>query len=268
MIDNLLLSAKRGMALQGASRLGQGMLGLGAWLLIVASAEANSRRFGYSYETTTIAKGGLELESWLTWKTQVGEEPGVQDFDLRHEFEYGVTDRLQLSFYFADWNYRKVKGESGRAKFSDVAVEAIYNLTDPNTSAFGSAIYGEIKGSDDFVELEAKLLLQKNINSWVFVYNVGGEFAREDDFENNNLELIQSAGASYQISPKWTVGAELLHEVYVPEANTFDGSGLFFGPNVTWKNEHVSLALTGLWQVTTRENEADFQLRTLFSIDF
>ena len=77
----------------------------GVALLCTTSGEAGSRRFAYSYETTTMAKGAMELESWLTWKTNQASEPGLETFDMRHEFEYGVTDRLQLAFYFADWGY-------------------------------------------------------------------------------------------------------------------------------------------------------------------
>lgn len=92
-----------------------------------------------------------------------------------------------------------LRSVSGKTEFRDVAIEAIYNLTDPNTTPFGSAIYGEIKGSDDFIELEAKLLLQKNLSAWMLVYNIGGETAWEDDYQNDEAELMQSAGVSYQL---------------------------------------------------------------------
>jgi hypothetical protein len=241
---------------------------LGALLALTASAEAGSRRFAYSYETTTMAKGAMELESWVTWKTDKAADPDFERFDIRHEFEYGVTDRLQLAFYFADWRYEENATESGKTEFRDVAVEAIYNLTDPNTAPFGSALYGEIKGSDDFIELEAKLLLQKNIGQWMFVYNVGGEIGWEDHYESDFAELMQSAGASYQITPSWSVGTELLHEIAVPDVDTIGDSAVYLGPNVGWRNERFSVALTGLWQLTSLSDEPDFQLRTIFAVDF
>ncbi len=240
---------------------------LGAALALASPAVAGSRHFTYSYETTTMAQGAMELESSVTWKTQQADEPGLDSFEMRHEFEYGVTDRFQLAFYFADWSVEHSSGDS-KTDFNDVAVEAIYNLTDPNTTPFGSAIYGEIKGSDDFIELEGKLLLQKNLGAWMFVYNIGGEIVWENDYTEDNAELAQSAGVSYSINPCWSVGAELLHEIYVPDVETFDGSGVFVGPNVSWRNNNISLTLTGLWQVTSREGEPDFQLRTIFSVNF
>ncbi len=241
---------------------------VGAALALTSLADAGSRRFTYSYETTTMAAGAMELESWVTWKTNKASDPDFERFDIRHEFEYGVTDRLQLALYFADWRHEKSSTESGKTEFRDVAIEVIYNLTDPNTTPFGSAIYGEIKGSDDFIELEAKLLLQKNLGSWMFVYNIGGEIEWEDDYLNDEAELFQSAGVSYQISPSWSVGAELLHEIAVPDVDTIGDSGVYMGPNVSWRNNRFSVALTGLWQVTSLSDEPDFQLRTIFALDF
>lgn len=210
----------------------------------------------------------MELESSVTWKTQQASDPDYERFDIRHEFEYGVTDKLQLAFYFADWRYEESAKESGKTKFSDIAIEAIFNLTDPNTSAFGSALYGEITGGDDFIELEAKLLLQKNFGAWMIVYNVGGEIAWEDDYQNDEAELMQSAGVSYSINPSWSVGVEVLHEIAVPDVDTIGHNGLYIGPNIAWRNNRFALAITGLWQITTLAGEPDFQLRTLFSVDF
>lgn len=241
---------------------------VGTALALAATAAAGSRRFAYSYETTTMAKGAMELESWVTWKTDKASDPDFERFDIRHEFEYGFSDRLQLALYFADWRYEENATESGKTEFRDVALEAIYNLTDPSTTPFGSALYGEIKGGDDFIELEAKILLQKNIGKWMFVYNAGGEIEWENNYESDEAELMQSAGASYQITPSWSAGAELLHEIAVPDVDTIGDSAVYLGPNVAWRNNRFSVALTGLWQLTSLAGEPDFQLRTIFAVDF
>ncbi len=239
-----------------------------AVISLAANAPAGSRNFAYSYETTTMAKGAMELESWVTLKTHTENDADFERFDIRHEFEYGVTDRLQLAFYFADWRYEENATEAGDADFHDVALEAIYNLTDPNTSPFGSAIYGEIKGSDDFVELEAKYLLQKNVGLWIFVYNIGGAVEWENNYEDDEAELMQSIGCSYRINPSWSLGAEALHEIGLPDAEDFGDSGVYLGPNVAWRNSRCSLAVAGLWQLTDVDDEPDFQLRTIFAVDF
>lgn len=241
---------------------------LASVLLVANSAEAGSRRFGYSYETTTMAAGAMELESIVTWKTDKESDPDFERFDIRNEFEYGVTDKLQLAFYFADLRYEESATESGKLEFHDVAIEAIYNLTDPNTTAFGSGIYGEIKGSDEFIEIEAKFLLQKNVGSWMFVYNIGGAIEWEDDYTEDVAELMQSGGVSYQFSPSWSVGAEALNEIEVPDVESIGDSAFYMGPNVSWRKNQFSMAVTGLWQLTSLSGEPDFQLRTIFSFDF
>lgn len=235
--------------------------------LLLPNAEAGNRRFTYSYETTTMAKGAMELETWVTWKNQIADDPGLDKFDIRHEFEYGVTDRFQLALYFADWSFEKGPDESGDADFKDVALEAIYNLTDPNACPFGTALYGEVKTGDEEIEFEAKFLLQKNLGPWVLVYNIGGELVYENDFKDDEAELKQTFGAAYQINPSWSVGVECMHEIAVPDVDTLGDSGVYLGPNVAWRHDRFSLGVTGLWQLTTLSGEPDFQLRTIFAID-
>ncbi|MCF7675571.1 MAG: hypothetical protein K9N23_11075 [Akkermansiaceae bacterium] len=251
-----------------SGRLVRNFACFGTLLSLAATAEAGNRRFVYSYETTTMAAGAMELETSVTYKTDKGSDPDFQRFDIRHEFEYGMTDRLQLAFYFLDWRYEESAKESGTTTFHDVALEAIYNLTNPNTCPFGSALYGEIKGSDDFIELEGKFLLQKNLGPWMFVYNIGGAIEWEHNYEDDKAELMQSVGVAYQINPAWSVGAEALHEIECPDAESLGDSVVYLGPNVSWRKGNFGLSTTAMWQLTHLDGEPDFQIRTLFSIDF
>jgi len=241
---------------------------LGAVLVLATTAEAGSRDFAYSYETTTMPAGSLELENTATWEKGIEGNSDVGRFDIRHEFEYGFTDHLQVSFYFADWSYTKPINESGKAKFENVAMEAIYNLTDPNSSPFGSALYGEITAGDHLLGLEGKLLLQKNIGRWILVYNIGGEIRWEGDAYGDDGELSQSAGIIYQINPSWTLGAEILHEIALPDVSSIGHSGVYVGPDASWRKGNITLTLAGLWQLTSLSTEPDFQLRTILSLDF
>ena len=97
---------------------------LGVTYALTVSSQAGSRRFAYSYETTPMAKGALELESWVTLKDHVRSDSDFTRFDFRHEIEYGFSDRLQLALYFADWRYEENSDTHGDAEFRDMAVEA------------------------------------------------------------------------------------------------------------------------------------------------
>src|SRR3954470_22028296 len=80
------------------------------------TASATERRFAFTYEVTTEPKGSLELENQVTWK-HIGNPGDVHTdlFQIRHEFEYGITDRLQLGIYVFDWQYNRRDEEGHKA---------------------------------------------------------------------------------------------------------------------------------------------------------
>ncbi len=221
-------------------------------------AQANNRRFTYVYESTTAAPGTVELETWVTWKEH--------RFDFRHEIEFGLTDRLQLALYVADWSYFT---RDDRARFHDAAVEVMYNLTNPETSALGSAIYGEIKVGDELVELEGKVILQRNLGRFMLAYNATLEGEWEGhNYEERNGEFQQTAGLSYQVSPRFFVGGELLHEVGFPEWERRGDNVVYAGPNLSVRAGNWWLTATALAQLTGVEDETDFQVRTIAGYSF
>src|SRR5436305_7798482 len=76
-------------------------------ILAAASAFAGSRRFTYVYEVTTSPPGDVEIENWLTWKTDKADDRGFREIDFRHELEFGITEKFQAAIYLADWNYHR-----------------------------------------------------------------------------------------------------------------------------------------------------------------
>jgi hypothetical protein len=243
-------------------------------LLICAAApaQAGERRFTYVYEATTLPKGTLELETWVTWKTR-NASGGINDdtFDFRHEIEYGVTDRFQLALYLPDWTLKDDEKHNWHSRFKDVGVEAVYNLTNPTTDWLGSALYGEVKIGDRYLVLEGKLLLQKNFGPWIVAYNA----IVEAEFEGAHLdeetgEFKQTAGISYQVNPSFTVGAELLHEIAYPEwtyGNRSD-QALYVGPNASLRFGNFFVTATVLAQVSDIEDEPDVQTRMICGFHF
>ena len=64
--------------------------------LAAGSASASERYFGYTYEPETLPKGAAEFEQWVTLRALRKDKVGQDNFnrwELREEFEYGVTDR-------------------------------------------------------------------------------------------------------------------------------------------------------------------------------
>ncbi len=234
---------------------------------VSANVQAGGRRFTYTYEATPMPKGMWEYEQWVTWKTNKESTPGYDRFDFRQEIEWGATDKLTLALYLPDWRYdeHKHKGD-----FRDIALEAIYSLSNPVTDPIGLALYGEIGIGDEKLKLEGKLLLQKNFGPVVLAYNAILEAEWEGHhFDEDKGEIEQTLGISYQFSPKFMVGAELLHEFAMPDWAGIQGKGvLYAGPNVSYHAEKWWATLTPLIQVSDVDDEPDFQMRLLVGFPF
>ncbi len=232
---------------------------------VAMNAWAGERRFTYSYEALTMPKGMWEYEQWVTWKTAKENDRDFDRFDFRHELEYGVTNKFQLALYFADWRFEDRPGRPRRGDYRDTAVEAIYNFTNPVTDPVGVSLYGEIQIGDQKLELETKLILEKDFGPLVLAYNATLEAEWEGaHFDEDKGKIEQTVGISYQFSPQFMVGAELLHELEMPDWAGVRGKGiLYVGPNVSYRTEKWWATLTPLFQVSDVEDEPDFQMRLL-----
>jgi hypothetical protein len=145
----------------------------------------------------------------------------------------------------------------------------IWNLSNPTTDFLGSALYGEVRLGDEIFALEGKLLLQKNFGPWVIAYNAVVEAEWEgEDYEEQVGVFEQTLGVSYQVSPHFTVGAELLHEV---EFENWEDAGdhvLYAGPNASVRYGNWFATTTVLFQTTGIDEEPDVQTRLIFGIHF
>lgn len=244
-------------------------------LFVTGTAKAGERRFTYVYEATTAVKGEFEVENWVTWKTQKEEGSRGNTFDFRHEIEFGLTDKLQVGVYVADWAVldQVAGGEDGaHAAYQDSAVELIYNLTNPVTDIIGSAVYAELKLGDQKLALEGKLILQKNFGPFVFAYNAALEAEWEGErfgyFNERTGTFEETLGVSYQFSPNFLLGGEFLHEIDFSDWSEAGDPVVYAGPNASFRYDRFYVTTTALVQVTAISEEPDFQLRTIFGFHF
>ena len=241
-----------------------------ACILILAFSPSISfsgvRHFTFLYEAPTSAQGSLELENWVTWQ-RITNPDRSDEVDFRHELEYGVTDKFQVSVYLADWFYESNREQSGFT-YSDSAIELIYNLTNPVDDPIGLSIYGEIKAGDRLIELESKLIGQKNFGPLILAYNATLEAVWEGhSLQEREGEFQQAFGASYELSPRLSAGIELLHEFVFPEwRDDKKIRNLFVGPNVSYRRGNWFVTVTALAQATNTTDEPDLQVRTIFGI--
>ncbi len=242
-----------------------------ALLLALASltaAEAGQRPFAYSYDVETTPKGRVEFENWATWKAHKATNSDYNKFEFKHELEFGVTDNLQISLYPATWEIVD-SADGNDVSFKSTNVSMVYNFTDPTADALGTAIYLETGVGPEVFFVEAKLLLQKNIGKWSFVYNFVAETEWEGDgYDERVGELKNTFGVSYQVSPSLSVGIEGLHEVEFEDWEDAGDNVFYLGPNISFRQGDFFATLAPLFQVTDVDDEPDFSTRLLVGFMF
>lgn len=238
-------------------------LGFLSLVALVPHSEANERRFAFTYEAVTAPKGSFEFEQQVFWE----RGSGFDSFKFRQELEYGVTDRLQLALYFFDFEHVQENGSSS-TQWAGTGLEAIYQMTDPNKDALGSALYGEAIMNDSELELEAKLLLQKNVGPFSFAWNGILEAKWENGYRDAVGVLEQTLGVSYQVHPSFSVGLEAKQEVAFEDWRHSEGNAVFVGPNVSFRKGRFFLASTCLFRVSNVPGEPHIELGTVMGIHF
>ena len=212
----------------------------------------------------------VESESWVTWKTSPADERRFNQVDFRHELEFGLTEHLQLGIYVADWSYvNDPTSNEHDFRYDSSAVELIYNLSNPTTDFLGLALYQEVRAGPETLELESKIVLQKNLGRFVVAYNGTLEAAWEgDNLKDRGGELSQTVGVSYEMTPAWLLGVELLHEVDLPDWSEAEASVVYAGPNLSYRRGNWWATMTPLVQVTEISSEVGVQTRVIFGFNF
>jgi hypothetical protein len=242
-----------------------------ATILPTVSCFGGARHFTYLYEAPTSPPGSVEVENTITWARTTGSGMLLDEIAFREELEIGITDHFQLGIYPLDWAYHHDADADGDGfSYEGGAVELIYNLSNPVIDPVGLSLYEEISVKRQHFELESKLIAQKNFGRLILDYNATLEAEWEaKGLEEHNGELQQALGASYEMSPRISVGIELLHEFVFPAWRDEEKiRNVFVGPNVAVRHGNWFVTVTALVQATDTPDEADFQVRTIFGIGF
>ena len=176
-------------------------------VLLPSICFAGARHFTFIYEAPTSPPGSFEIENYATTRFTNGFTEAV----FRHELEIGITEHFQASIYLANWDYTR-NHENRDGHYDSSSLELICNLTNPVTDPVGVSFYQEISAGRRAFESETKLIAQKNFGPLIVAYNLTLEAEWEDKrLRERNGEIQQVFGASYEISPRISVGAEMLH---------------------------------------------------------
>lgn len=228
--------------------------------LLLPNSNADERLFTYSYEAEVLPKGGVEFEQWITH--QRDKKEGVfSRWDFREELEFGLTERLTSALYlnFRDTSQRVGGMEDHEFEFKGVSSEWKYQFLNPNTKPIGLLGYGELTYNGTELELEEKLVLQKNFGErWTAVLNatVEEEWEWEDDAEEREFTVEFTAGIAYRLNKNWAVGVEGRHHRVYEDWHEELGHAWFVGPSLHYGSSKWWGTLTLLPQVAGHPDTA------------
>lgn len=177
-------------------------------LLAAGRAEANPRPLPYTYPYGTLTEGAAEIEQYvdltpLRYVAENGEVPWAPRYKLQTEFEYGITDRLELGLYL---QFAQAPGAS--LGFDGIKQRLRYRFAETGDWPIDVAIYGEVAELPDELELEQKVILEKDFGDLSLIANlwIEQEFAR---YTGKVTPILNPTfGATYQITPTFRAGAE------------------------------------------------------------
>jgi hypothetical protein len=187
---------------------------------ITSAAKADDQPFLTIYTTDIDSQGERELEQFFIWKSGHANA-AFNEFESRSEFEYGITDNLQASIYLNyDWARERDHAPLGLAESDSnlgVSGELIWRVMNVYYDPIGLALYFEPAVGTHERSFETKILMQKNFfnDTLRTALNVNLEDRWEHDPSghwNEGSALEFNAGASYNITPVWSVGLEFDNE--------------------------------------------------------
>lgn len=207
-------------------------------------SSANPRPLPFSYPYETLAEDEAEIEQYVDMTpvraipVTTGLPAWINIYRLQTEFEYGITDRLELGLYV---QYVPSAGDAWSAVPPFAGGNGIkqrlrLRLAEEGDWPVDVSLYGEVCELDNELELEAKINLQKRFGRARAMINLWAE--REFYYDGRADWVIQpTAGFTYEVTPTFHPGVEYWMRAESPDdkppqKDFIDGPHHFIGPAV------------------------------------
>jgi len=256
-----------------------------AILISFSHLYAQDRLFNYTYQSTVLNKGQKELEVWTTLRSR--RDNYFRGIDQRLEFEVGLGRKLQTAFYL-NYGYSKGVEETNGIQTLNGSVnysfsnEWKYKMSDPVANFIGSGLYFEYGIGSSEIELEGKIILDKQIGRTLHAFNIIGEYEFDVGF-TPEVEIIDTEterepyfeldyAFSYKIKEGFSIGMEARNQNQFSSANELESSVLSLGPCISFYTDGFWLNFTLMPQISNLKGgglelteHEKLQARLLFS---
>jgi hypothetical protein len=185
-------------------------------LLVPATAGATPQPLPFTYVYETLPKGSLEVEQYADY-TPVkvldanGNKVTYGASQLQTEFEYGISDRLELGLYvtFAPNGGSNYETTPLLTEGNGIKERLRLRLADEGQWPVDVGLYGELVENERELELEAKIILQRRIGDLRLVANLWAEREYENfDVHQGDWVINPTLGLTYQVTPGFHPGIE------------------------------------------------------------
>lgn len=180
-------------------------------VLLAASrrAAANPRPLPYTYPYETLPAEEAEIEQYVDLTPlRVADPAGGapiwdQQYQLQTEFEYGITDRLELGLYLVFAN-----DAGGPLAFDGIKQRLRYRFADEGDFPVDVGLYGEVAEFHDELEFEQKLIVGKRFDKIRVMANLWFEQSLEHYAGAVEAKFRPVGGVTAEITPNFHVSAE------------------------------------------------------------
>lgn len=186
-------------------------------LLLATSptARANPHPNPFSVPYVTLPQDNLEIEQHTDLVPVRVERENAngtleRTFSLRSvlqtELEIGLTDHLELGFYFRF--QQSASSMTPSMRFSGLKQRLHYRFAERGELPVDIGVYGELGEYHDELELDEKLLIERSFGDINVVANLWVEQHWYFQLEQTTFIYNPTLAMNYEISPKLIVGAE------------------------------------------------------------
>ncbi len=236
-------------------------------------AQANQRAFTYTYEPETMPQGVSEFEQWVTLKTLRNKAVGQDRYnkwELREEFEYGVTDWYTASLYIntSAENYRDTTTglPVSSFDFDGISLENRFKILSNEADGIGLTLYLEPRYSGSEAEIEGRIILGQRFNKWRWSLNLTQSTEWSDQLSVLTGEPELDLGMTWQVAKHWLAGFELRNHSQIKSYKTWENTAVFLGPVMSYDREAWWATLTVLPQLYGKNFDGNPDATTAFDL--